>query len=294
VAAAGVLGARPAAAQEHRVITGAEVPAVAQLSFDLIFGRHLRYKVGGLARLPSAPGDDPVGPSVYLTVTPSEILLFERAVARLENGRPSKGAVAACLPFGLTPAHGRPVRCLPAVRDRVVAALREEGARLRRGGATATPTALFVADQAVPFPTFLAAAYSAALGTAGAPPRLALAVQARGRVATVPFFLVPPHVVRLAPAVAPLMLLVHVAGGRATVHAAGERTPRTVSSLGALAQAAGDLRARDPDRTVAFVTADAQTTVGEVAAVLGCLRPLFPHLVLGQGPPAFRRGGAGD
>ncbi|MBI5477570.1 MAG: hypothetical protein HY906_01870 [Deltaproteobacteria bacterium] len=62
------------------------------------------------------------------------------------------------------------------------------------------------------------------------------------------------------------------------------------ASLKALERAAGELRARDPDRSVAFVTADRHTALGEVVAVMAALRVHYPNVVLGATGPAFTQG----
>ena len=265
-------------------------PAETQLGFGLLVERHLRYKAGGLARLPTAPGAaDPV-PGVYVTVTPGEALLFDRTVAKLDRGVFAPAALGGCVDAGRPGSVPRPVHCVPALRAAATRALAEEAARLRDHGVTDAPAALLFADQTVPVPTFLAAAYSVALGTGGAPPPLHLAVRSGGRLATIPIFLLPPRVVHLDRGLTPLILVVRVAEDRISLetsshYSSGRRT--SVANLAALERMAGELRARDPDRSVAFVTADGHTSVGELVSVMAALRVHYPNIVLGETGPGF-------
>jgi hypothetical protein len=268
-----------------------------QLGFAQLVDRHVRYRAGGLERLPAAPGDGAPQPGVYVTVTAGAALVYDRVAAKLDRGAFAPAAVAGCVAAG-APGRGadvsRAVRCVPTLRAAATRALAEEAARLRAHGVAEPPRALIAADQALPFATFLQAAYAVALGTAGAPPPLHLLVRSGGRVAAVPFFLVPPRVVRLDRGLTPLILVVRLAGGRLSVETSshfsvGRRTP--VANLAALDRVVGELRARDPDRTVAFLTADRRTALGEVVAVMAALRGHYPNVVLGESGPSFTQGG---
>jgi hypothetical protein len=275
-------------------VLGRSPDAAAALTFDLLLERHLRYQLGGLDRLPAAATEDPVRPGVYFTITTAEVALFERPVLRLERGLLRGAMVTGCLPAGQDPAASRPVRCAPAVRPLAVRALREEAGRLRGRGLTAAPTVLLITDRDAAFAAVLHVAYAAALGTTGAPPELGLVVRTRRGPGLVPVHLVPPRPVRIAAGALPLLATVHVAAGGGLTLQAGGRGPRAAADLAALEALAAELKGREPDRTVVFVTADPRARMAEVVAAVGRLRPFFPHVVLGAAPPALARRGASD
>jgi hypothetical protein len=272
------LGARPAGALD--------------LGYGQLLARHLDRVLGGRARLPAAVAPAPA-PGVYVTVTAAAALVYDRPVARLERGRFPRSALAACTaPAGRSRAA---VRCAAAVQAAAQPALAEEGARLAGLGRREPPSVLFLAERELPFQTFLDVAYAAALGTAGGPPPLRLAVAARGRLGAVAFFLVPPHAIRLPRGTTPLVLMARVGGGRVLLETSGRLgvdQREVVASLAALERLAGEIKARDPDRSVAFVVAEPGTPLGEVVAVMERLRAYYPNLVLGATPPRFagRRG----
>jgi hypothetical protein len=278
-----------------RRLSGTDAPAVTELTFDLLLGRHIRYQVGGLERLPAAASQQPVVPSVFVTVTPTEVLLFDHALVRLARGLAASAETAACLAFGARPESGRPVRCLPRLRTRAVASIAEEAERLRRREVAEPPTVLFLTDKTVPFSTFSQAAYSLALATDGAPPRLTLAVRSSGKVMAVPFLLVPPRPVTIAPGASPMLPTVHLSRQHILVETSSYYSsgrPTSVASLQALEELAGQLKSRNPDCAVAFLLPDESTTMDEVASALARLHLFFPSVVVGQHAPTWWRRGA--
>jgi len=107
-------GAAGGGASRAKVRTlGHRDPLGSGLGFGLLLDRHLKYRAGGLARLPAAPSAAAPRPGVYFTVTPDEALVFDRVVTRLAGGAFAPAALAGCAAAGGP--RGVPARAVPCV-----------------------------------------------------------------------------------------------------------------------------------------------------------------------------------
>jgi hypothetical protein len=269
------LGAHSARAQRRpKTLTSEETQA---FRFVDLLAAHAERQLGALARVSAMAGAPPAEPGVYVTLTKRQILVWDEPLIGLgKDGRIGRGDLASCPPL-----------CVPKLREAIARALIDEAGRRQRADNPGPPHVLLLADRDVPLSTFLAAAYSAAAATADAPPPLRLAVRTAGApMGEVPILLAPTHPIRLAENADPMLLAVTLDGGRYRVRARKDWLPleEIGTSVGAVVRLAGELKARDPNKTVVFVGAEGDPPLGKLLDLIGPLRILYPDVVLGGLP----------
>jgi hypothetical protein len=271
-------GAGSASAQRRsRTLSGK--PQAARVAFSDLIDAQAARELGGLERLPQVRGANPVQPAVYVTISRAAVQVWDQETLRLAPGaQVPRGALASCPPV-----------CIPDLRDQVARAVHAEAMRLARGDHKERPRVLLIADQAVPMATFLAVAYSLAHATAESTPDLQVAVrsaEAPDHAAQIAFLLSPPRPIKIAENANPLVLHVNVEPGRYVVAARKSWLPwpEAGTSIAAVMRLAGELKARDTNKTIAFVTAPPGMPIGRVIELMGALRTLYPNLVLGGLP----------
>jgi len=248
-----------------------------RIGFAELVELHAR-KLGAWDRLALVAGAEPIEPSVYLTLLPDRVLVWDDEVLPLARGVPAPAELASCPPL-----------CLPHLRDALSRALFAEAARVRAAGARTPPRILLLADSRLPYRTFLAAAYSAAHASVGGPPDLRLAVRTGSggsKLGQIGFFLAPTHSVRVAENADPLLLQIAIEDSRYVVRARRSWLPAAESARtpSAVATLIGELKARDTTKTVVFVSAAGAAPLGRVLELVAPVRALFPGITLGGLP----------
>jgi hypothetical protein len=248
-----------------------------ELGFVDLITHHAERALGGASHLMQMDGADDIQPAVYVTLTESRLLTWDEEVMALTGGTPARREVASC---------GRP--CLPKLRDAVARGLAAELDRLRRAGEPRPPRVLVIADDRVPYRTFLLTLGSVAAASAPSPPELALLVRVRGtpRLGEIPFFLTPAHEVRLAENANPLLLHITIEPGRYTARARKGwlPIPESEGTIPEIVRLCGELKARDPGKTVVFLSAPDAMPLERVLALVAPLHLLYPHPTFGGAP----------
>lgn len=242
---------------------------------DLLAGQATQA-LGQFNRLPSFEGD-PVLPSVYVMVTPRGVWVWDtQEVAFSPPGQLQPADVVNC-----------PPACLPKLRDAVAAAVLLEANRLTKAGRPPLPTVSFVVDPAVPVRSFLAVAYSVAYASAGAPPALRLVGRnAANQVVVAPFFLIPARPLKMAANANPLLVSLRVEGPSYTISARRHwlPSPETTTSPKEVMKILGELKARDPIKTILFLRVAPDAAFDRFMQVFAKVRELYPDITLGGLP----------
>ena len=249
----------------------------APLRFSDLIEAHLLRQLGGSDAIVAMPGAEPLEPAVYVTLRRDRILVWDQEIVA-----PTAAELSSCPPAPL---------CFPRLRAAAERALAAEAARLLAAGERRAPRVLVIADGGVPFQTFLATAYSLAVATEGGPPALRLVVRPappspNARVGAVPFFLSPPHGLKIAQNANPLLLHISLEPARYLVRAHRSWLPVVAAerTIAAAVTVAGELKARDTTKTIVFIDAPAGMPLSRVLEFMAAVRVLFPNVTFGGLP----------
>ena len=233
-------------------------------------------KTFGTDRLPAANGF-PVEPGIYVTLSGTQMTIFDRVGTTLSGGVPQDSTVAAECKSGCSRAFFDPMR-------RVWLELLNEGAAI---GDEAPNRVLLGADSNLPARSFLDAAYGAAESRPGGVPNMYILLNAGpGGLRARNFFLVPPGGIRLSSASNALGLRIVVkAGGLYEVSSADGRSVKkqSVNGAEALRQVLLGLDRRYPSKDAVILEVADGATVRDLVQTMVVTEDKFPIPVLSMG-----------
>jgi hypothetical protein len=235
----------------------------------------------GTERLPAANGY-PIEPGMYVTVSSSQMTVYDRVAASLNAGMATDRAAAPECQSGC------PAALYDAFRRAWMDAYQEES-ELSIDVATRV---LFGVDAQLPARALVDAAYAASEARPGAPPALYMLFNGgpaglRAR----PFFLLPPKGLRTPPGSSQLGLRVTAKGSdQYQVKASTPGfAPIDVASAGQLKAVLADIAKRYPSKSVIVIDVEEAAYVYDVVAVMIAAQEHFTSPVLGLGQPLVVR-----
>lgn len=231
----------------------------------------------GSENLPIATGS-PVQPGIYITGSPSELLVFDGKIADLQDGVVPPG------PASRECKSGCKALLWSALRKVWLTGL-EEAQRL----ALELPTRVaFGLEASVPARTLVELAYAVAETRPGQPPSFDLLVNGgNAGLRARPFFLLPPAGIRVAPGDSVLGLRVTLGPGEQfELSAAHPRFSRNIRGTGwkELAKQLVAIKKQYPNKGTLIIDVG-EGTVGDVVMVMVASQKQFPRVVVTDGLP---------
>ena len=242
--------------------------------FAPVLSQHLE-KVLGVRNLPSGMGM-PVGPGVFVTITPQRVQIFDANVATLTGGRaqdpqPSPDCKTGC----------------PAVFFDALQRAWMDLAIEARGLQLEVPEQVLLAGHRdVPASTVVELAYAAAESRPIKPPSIQIVVHGeRSGLRMQRVYLLPPQGLAMSERAATLGLTVRVAPGQYTVGAASRSFGRTLvaGSLQELRAILRDIKKHYPGKEAIILEPGQGVALGELVRVIETVRDDWSSIVLSAG-----------
>ncbi|GEM_PF-1156739 len=257
------------------LIRGLAAPETLQ-GFDTVVLTQLNTSFGS-ENLPVASGA-PVQPGVFVTVSASEMLIFDQKVSDMVLGRTPPGPASRECKSGCKALLWTSFR-------RVWLLGLEEAQRLTL---ELPSRVLFGVEASVPASTLVELAYAAAETRPGIPPSFSLLVNgSNAGLRARPFMLMPPAGMRVAPGDSVLGLRVRLGEGEAfEISAAHPRFSQKLSGVGwkQLAAHMAAIKKRYPNKGVLIIDVG-EGSVSDVVMAMLAAQKQFPKVVLTDGLP---------